>query len=393
MNILHVTSSYYPAHHYGGSVTAVDALCRSLATLGCEVKVLTTDSNGIDTTILVNTNSEVCLVDRLHVRYCRRWFRHAISPSLIRWLPRYVQWADVVHLTGVYNFPILPTLIIAKILGKPVVWWPHGVLQRWKGSRRRHLKALWELICRSVMPRRIMFHLTSTEEAVATNRRFPGVKGVVIPLCLEMPEQVNHIDANGRLRLLFLGRLDPKKGIENLLDACAILNGRAKFSWSLIIAGEGESRYVKRLQREIQKRNLSLGGSSEVRMVGEVVGELKERLFDQTDILVVPSYTENFAIVVAEALAHAIPVIASTGTPWQRIEEVGCGLWVDNDPGSLADAIERMSVLPLQEMGRYGRDWAKKEFSAQEVGQAMVACYQRMATTSHSVPLSKLAEE
>jgi glycosyltransferase involved in cell wall biosynthesis len=73
-------------------------------------------------------------------------------------------------------------------------------------------------------------------------------------------------------------------------------------------------------------------------LVGEVLSEAKKRLFENSDVAVVPSHTENFAIVVAEALAHGVPVIASMGTPWNRLDEMKCGLWVDNDAVSLADA-------------------------------------------------------
>ena len=86
-------------------------------------------------------------------------------------------------------------------------------------------------------------------------------------------------------------------------------------------------------------------------MMGEVLGDAKKQLFENSDVALVPSHTENFAIVVAEALAHAVPVIASKGTPWSELEVKRCGLWVDNDPATLADAMLKISTMPLQEMG------------------------------------------
>src|SRR5262249_46828558 len=158
---------------------------------------------------------------------------------------------------------------------------------------------------------------------------------------------------DGTLRLLFLGRLHPKKGIENLLEGCRTLASESDLKWSLTISGAGEPRYVGALSARIKKRELQ----TPVKMVGENVGEGKQKLFAHADIAVIPSFTENFGLVVAEALAHGVPVIASRSTPWQRVEKVGCGLWVDNDPQSLAKAVLRMSRMPLRTMGQRGRAW------------------------------------
>jgi len=397
MKLLHVTPSFYPAHNYGGPIIAFYHLCQSLAELGCDVRVLTTDAHGTDTVIDVEKEREVEIAERLHVRYCKRRMRHSVSPTLVRLLPHYIQWADVVHLTAVYNFPTIPTLIACRIFRKPVVWSPHGVLQRWAGSRRTKAKAVWEWVCRVVAPNTLMLHTTSEQEAQESRERFPNVEVAVIPYCIQIPEQATHVDGSGVLRLLYLGRLDPKKGIENLLAACKLLKERATLSWSLTIAGVGEARYTESLQAKIRELGFAGHGdvhphaplshqsatgrekacSGTVQMVGQVLGEAKEHLFENADIMVVPSYTENFGVVVAEALVRGVPVIASTGTPWRRLEEMGCGFWVHNDPESVAKAIERMSRLSLRELGRRGREWAKQEFRCDMKAQDMIECYER----------------
>jgi glycosyltransferase involved in cell wall biosynthesis len=80
-------------------------------------------------------------------------------------------------------------------------------------------------------------------------------------------------------------------------------------------------------------------------------------------------------MVVAEALAHGVPVIVSRGAPWKRVEEVGCGLWVENDRESLAEAVTRMSVMPLSTMGHRGREWMEKEFSWDLMASALARRY------------------
>ena len=85
-------------------------------------------------------------------------------------------------------------------------------------------------------------------------------------------------------------------------------------------------------------------------------------------------------MVVAEALAHAIPVVVSRGTPWRGVLERGCGLWVDNDPAALADAIAAMRDRDLQAMGQCGRKWMELEFSWPSVATAMRGLYQRLVS-------------
>ena len=117
-------------------------------------------------------------------------------------------------------------------------------------------------------------------------------------------------------------------------------------------------------------------------MLGDIRGEEKQRMFERTDVVVAPSFTENFAIVVAEALAHGAAVIASTGTPWKEVERVGCGLWVANDPASIADAISKINSMPIAEMGERGRRWMAADFSWEKCASEMIALYKNLLTQS-----------
>jgi glycosyltransferase involved in cell wall biosynthesis len=375
MRLLHITPSFYPAMVYGGPTRSVYELCRQLARIGCDVRVLTTDANGPHAVLPVATDRETELEERLVVRYCHRWMDVSVSPRLLSLLHRYIRWADVVHLMAVYSFPTIPTLLACRLLGKPVVWSPRGMLQRWTGTRRPALKLLWEKVCRAAAPKNLLLHFTADSEAEESRSRMPGVRSVVIPNGLSIPDEVDHKNGHSALRLVYLGRLDPIKGIENLLRACSMLNGSLGRAASLTIAGAGEGAYTRALEADIKR----LGLSERVRMIGEVTDDRKRNLFAEADILVAPSFTENFGIVVAEALAHAVPVIASTGTPWKRVEEMEAGLWVDNSPESLAKAIEQMSRMPLREMGLRGREWMKEEFASVVIAERMLEAYRGIA--------------
>jgi len=117
-------------------------------------------------------------------------------------------------------------------------------------------------------------------------------------------------------------------------------------------------------------------------MLGHVDGDAKKEFFENADVLIAPSHTENFGLVVAEALAHCVPVIASRGTPWSRVEEAGCGLWVDNDPVSLAGAMQRIHSMPLRDMGVRGREWMQREFAWDALAERMTHVYRNLASTA-----------
>jgi glycosyltransferase involved in cell wall biosynthesis len=329
--------------------------------------------------LAVEKRRPVEVAANLHVRYCKRILGHSVSPALLRVLTRYIRWADVVHLTAVYNFPTFPTLFACRILQKPLVWSPRGALQRWKATRHQTLKAGWERACSSVAPRGTVLHVTAENERIDSSRRLPGLQTVIIPNGVEVPGQALHIQSVRELRLVYLGRLEPKKGLENLLLACGILatNG---LGFSLVIGGTGEAQYTAALNAQAAELSLT----SMVAFVGNVARDAKAEFFAKADVAVVPSHVENFCGVVTEALAHEVAVVVSRGTPWARVAEVGCGLWVENDPGSLAQAIQHIAGMPLREMGERGRQWMVAEYSWATIAQQMRALYSSL-TTSDSV--------
>jgi len=374
MKILHVVPSFHPAYSYGGPIRSTFELCRNTVELGGDVRVLTTDADGLDSVLDVNKKEEVEFPEGFRVRYCPRRQRHSVSPTLLRLLPTYMRWADVVHLTGVYNFPTFPTISWSRLLNKPLIWSPRGALQRWEGSSRVGPKAVWDFLWYHTADRvELKMHVTSEQESREVSARFPRLRMAMIPNGVDVPVDLNRVERNGELRMLFIGRLDSKKGIEALLKACGLVDSAPP--WRLAIAGWGAPEYVSQLKEQIH----ALGLSGRVEMLGPVLSEAKKALFECSDVALVPSYTENFGIVVAEALAHGVPVIASKGTPWSRLEDMRCGLWVDNDPESLADAIRSISTMPLEDMGRRGREWMQNEFSWRSVTNQMLALYHQCA--------------
>ena len=163
---------------------------------------------------------------------------------------------------------------------------------------------------------------------------------------------------------LFLSRVHPQKGLHDLVEAWAKVR---RPGWRVVIAGGGEESYRTRLDKLIRVRGLE----ADFEFVGYVEGTRKQACFDTADIFILPTYSENFGIAVAEALANELPVITTTGAPWQDLLEYRCGWWVEPGVKGVSDAlIAAMRCDPdeLREMGRRGRRLVIEKFSWDKIG-------------------------
>lgn len=372
MRILHVTPSFFPATRFGGPIFSTYGLCNALAASpGIEIRVLTTDTSGRESAQRLDPRvASARSLNGYAIRYCRKNIGADFSLPMLAALPSAARWADVVHLTGVYSSPTLPTLAFCRILRRPIVWSPRGALQRWQGSTRPALKAVWEGACRLASPSPMVLHVTTDEEGKASKTRMPDAALAVIPNGVECPEFLPskaQVPA-APLQVLYMGRIHPIKAIDNLLRAIA---RSAPGAARLLICGEGDARYTARLHE--LARELAL--EDRVEFAGHVEGERKREAFLRADALVLPSHSENFGVAAAEALAYGVPVIAARGTPWKELETRGCGLWTENTPEALAAAIQSLARADRAAMGAKGREWAREAFAWPVIASKMVAVY------------------
>lgn len=383
LRILHVTPAYFPATYWGGPIFTVYSLNNALASF-CDVqlRVLTSDTAGplLSNRLPVSTYKPTKYPHGYDVHFCRRVLHSEIAPAMLWRLVTLVRWADVVHLTATYSFSTIPTLLVCRLMRKPVVWSPRGALQathEWAGARLRSQKAIWERICDFIVKgRRCVLHVTSAQEREASLARIPHAYAQIIKNGVDVPDQLppRVWCPDGKLRLMFIGRLDPKKGLENLLYSLVLLR---ESNISLRIFGTGSPEYVADLEALVE----SLRISDLVTFAGHVDGEDRLAAFMCADLVIAPSHSENFCMVVAEALAHGVPVIASKGTPWAEIVDRGCGNWIENDPRSLATAISQVRECALEEMGQAGRQWMQADFSWRTIASEMHNLYKAITVS------------
>lgn len=168
-----------------------------------------------------------------------------------------------------------------------------------------------------------------------------------------------------------MGRLHPKKGLIELFDAIAQLPD----GFLLDVYGTGDAAFTAALHNKAAQLQ------GRVRMHGHVDGAAKAAAFASADLFVLPSHSENFGIAVAEAMAHGLPVLTTTATPWAGVERVGCGRCIDLAQADLAQEIVDLSQRDLIAMGATARAWMRRDFSAEAMVAAFAALYRDMVTS------------
>jgi glycosyltransferase involved in cell wall biosynthesis len=193
----------------------------------------------------------------------------------------------------------------------------------------------------------------------------------VLPNGVEVPESIVPTTGGRTRRALFLSRLHPKKGLALLVEAWARVRPEG---WELVIAGPDERGHRALIQDRIDAAGLM----GEVRFAGAVDDERKWALYMSADLVVLPTRSENFGLVVAEALGAGVPVLTTRGAPWAALERERCGWWVAPTAEGVADGLARATALPdreLRAMGERGRAFVQEAFGWPHVAREMLGVY------------------
>lgn len=244
---------------------------------------------------------------------------------------------DVIHLTAIF-YPLSWMVAISNTLffNKKIVWSPRGEL-----DAKALIYSTWKKkpILRVVnlfLKHKVTFHSTCDKETKAIQKNFGyNVSIVQIPNYIDLPEL---IVTKKKRCILYLGRIHPKKAIENLIEAVGMSRQFLIKNFVLKIAGNIDNDYGSELIQLVSKLDMV----ENVKFLGYVEGERKQLLLAEAYALIMPSHTENFGNVVVEALAQKTPVIASKGTPWEILDQYNAGIWVENSPESLVGAIDEL---------------------------------------------------
>jgi glycosyltransferase involved in cell wall biosynthesis len=360
-------------------------MVRALRQEGVDASLLTTNDDGEDTNPELPTGHWQQWQD-IPVLAFPRWSpaqrslrEFAISPALNLWLQRHRHDYDLLHIHALFSYPSTTAMVQARRAGIPYLLRTIGQLSPWSLSQSAGRKRLMlRLIERRNLQAAAALHFTTDAERDETAPLGLTTPSLVLPLGVSAPEPPEAGTADGPafpgsagepVRFLFLSRLHPKKQLEHLIDACALLQHQhpAK-DWVLQIAGDGEASYRTSLQQRCQRQGID----HRCQWLGFVSGEAKWSLLRKADWFVLPSAAENFGIAAVEALAAATPVILSPQVAISTaVRAAGAGLLSDSAPQSLATTLGVAVQGPPLAMRLAARELATATYSWPAIAQRL----------------------
>jgi glycosyltransferase involved in cell wall biosynthesis len=387
MRILHVIPSLSPTS--GGPSFALPAMARALAGFDVQVTAVTTDDDGRGKYlqgITLGQNTPQGGWDAIYFRKQTEFYKASLP--LGSWLRRHVKQFDAVHVHAVFSFASLAAGRAAAAAGVPYVVRPLGVLNRWgMENRRRFVKALsFRLFDLPMLRKASAMHYTSRMEMEDASRF--GLKNLqrVIPIGMDLSPfdalpsrelfSARFPETASSRNILFLSRIDEKKGIDLLLEAFARI-ATQRPDILLVICGSGDTSLTAKLQSQAA----SLGIAPRVTWAGQVTGELRLAAFSAAEMFVLPSHSENFGIALLEAMAAGLPCISTDQVALAldavRVKAV---VLAAREPGAIAAKIEALLDSP-QDRHRLGQSasvLSRSEYSLPAMGKALHDMYREI---------------
>lgn len=283
----------------------------------------------------------------------------------------------ILHHPGVWTDVNRYAAVVARRFRIPLVCSPRGMLEPWSMNFHPIRKRMaWHLYARRTLAATTLFHATAESEAEAIRGLGFRQPIVVVPNGVELPPGgFGEKERRGRRRALFLSRIHQKKGLPLLVRAWARLR---PVGWELVIAGPDDGGHQAEIERLVQ--DLGLGG--EVSFPGSIPDQEKWRLYRSADLFVLPTLSENFGMVVPEALACGVPALTTTGAPWGELIERRCGWWVAPEEEALTkalgEALEAGDEV-REEMGARGRELVLEQYTWPAIGCRMAQVYREIA--------------
>jgi len=368
MKLFLAGTSFQP--NYGGPARSVSQLADTMCRAGLEVAIWAPDGSAVSNPFLSSPTK---------VRRLSGDLESAIKQIGV---------PDIVHDSGIWLRHNHQIAGLARRLGAVRIVSTRGMLETWAFKHKRLKKWIaWKIYQKRDLKSADAIHATSEMEAKSVGAFKLRNPILVVPNGVEIPVDVasmypaNSTKEKGHVSTaLFVGRLYPVKGLPMLIDAWNKVRPRG---WRLQIVGPDEAGHAKSLQKQIDLHGLG----QVIELVGPIEGAEKWDVMYASDLFVCPSYTENFGMAIAEAMACGLPVLTTTGTPWKSIAENRCGWYVSPTVDAIADALRAATQLNFEDrikMGEIGKRMVNEKFGWDNAGRQMLSHYELLLTRNAS---------
>lgn len=310
---------------------------------------------------------------------------------------------DIVHLHGIWQYSLHRCAVICRRWKIPYIIAPRGMLEPWSLKAKWLKKRLARLLYQDRdLKNAVALHATAESEAAQFRRLGFNNPVIISPNGVNLPAETEETGMRRRRfaeeevskwldgvseqrRALFVSRMHEKKGVLELVEAWTRVNPQGwQCEFVYTLNGEEERAYEAQMKARIKE----LGLETQFILTGPLNDDAKWAAYARADLFILPTYSENFGIVVAEALWAGVPVITTKGTPWRELEECRCGWWIDLPPkASLDGALREAMALPretLRAMGARGRSLVEGKYTWKAVCDAMVEGCQRIMAGNRS---------
>ncbi len=373
--VLHVIPSLAP--RTGGPVSAIAKMVQTQIAMGMKVEVVASDDDGCGGHL---SPSEAVAVDAPCHFIPKRANFYTYAPGFSDWLRRNLARFDLVHVHGLFSHMCIVAGREAKHAGVPYLVTPHGIANRY-GLKHKPLRKRLSLFLfdRPFLKGANMVHMTSALEAEEFMDLGLNVKTRLIPIAVQEQQagskarlEQQRPELSGKDYALYVGRINPIKNIEALIDAFGLLKARGEHL-ELVIAGDGDHAYTESLK----KRAAAAGVADRVHWLGFVTGNQKDDLYAGARCGALVSLSESFGMAAVEAVSAGVPMLLTHGVAVASdLATAGCAVEVPPDAAGIAEGLGRACALNIIGFAQRAKDHVALTYSSAIIGEAMTGLYQ-----------------
>ena len=381
LNVLHVTPSMSP--QWGGPVVVVSELIPALVGEGVHCEIATTRGHRVGNEIVGPHDVPIHIFDT--GLPARLWT--AYSGEFSSFLEENIARFDLVHIHEVWHHAGYAASESAKKNGIPYIVTIHGELSEWSLQHKGWKKLLYrKAVLDKILKNAFTLHAITQAEKDRIAELGYDTPVIVAPNGIdpapfdELPDPYAFLDSfpvlKGKRVILFMGRLNPNKGLDILAHSFSTLKSRFPDT-VLLIAGPDEEGTQQKTESILRsERTLD-----SVIFTGMLTGEDRLAAMSIADVFVLPSYSEGFSIAILEAMAARLPVVITDGCNFPEVAEHDAGFVVEASKIPVAEAIgSLLSNAELRyRMGDRGRRLVTERYTWQAAASKIAGQYRFLA--------------